>query len=370
MRSERGPGEGARPDWSEWEVDAKGEEEGDRPDWVIDGPRADAGAPAVSRPRPEGRPQSEEEPPRRRRAAGAAQAGPAVRPIGEWAPAERGGRGGRRAAPVAPVRAPAPAESPWGAEPAAEPPAVRRRPARRAEPVAEPVVERTAEPEPTPTDDRTAGDWTTEDWVAEAEAELAADSARSRRRRGRRAAGDGEPREQRPTAETDPATRAREICLRLLTGTARTRKQLADALRKREIPEEVAEEVLSRFEEVGLIDDTAFAAAWVESRHAGRGLARRALARELRNRGVAGAVVEEAVAQLDPEDEAVAARALVDRKLRGTAGLDRQVRIRRLVGVLARRGYPEGLAFRVVRDALEAEGESTEELEQWSPEDD
>ena len=154
---------------------------------------------------------------------------------------------------------------------------------------------------------------------------------------------------------SDPAARARAICLRLLTGSAKTRGQLADALRKREIPDDVAEEVLSRYEEVGLIDDAAFAEAWVESRHRGRGLARRALATELRSRGVDSEVVAEAVAQLDPEQEAATARALVERKLRSTAGLDRQVRMRRLGGMLARRGYPEGLAMRVVREALEAE---------------
>lgn len=124
--------------------------------------------------------------------------------------------------------------------------------------------------------------------------------------------------------------------------------------------------MLSRFEEVGLIDDAAFAAAWVESRHAGRGLARRALAQELRTRGVAGQLVEEAVAQLDQDEESATARVLVERKLRSTAGLERQARMRRLVGVLARRGYSEGLAFRVVREVLDAEGESAEELEDWS----
>jgi regulatory protein len=163
----------------------------------------------------------------------------------------------------------------------------------------------------------------------------------------------------------DPVDQARAICLRLLTGSARTRKQLADALRKRGIPEEAAEDVLSRFEEVGLIDDAAFAGAWVESRHSGRGLARRALARELRTRGVSSAVVEEAVGRLDPEQEAGTARDLVDRKLRATRGLDRQVRIRRLAGMLARRGYAEGLALRVVREALADEGEDAEELDQW-----
>lgn len=165
----------------------------------------------------------------------------------------------------------------------------------------------------------------------------------------------------------DPAAQARAICLRLLTGSPRTRRQLADALRRRGIPDEAAEEVLSRFEDVGLIDDAAFADAWVESRHTGRGLARRALARELRSRGVSGAVVDEAVGRLDPEQEAETARTLVDRKLRATRGLDRQVRIRRLAGMLARRGYPEGVALRVVREALAAEGEDEEELEHWLP---
>lgn len=161
----------------------------------------------------------------------------------------------------------------------------------------------------------------------------------------------------------DPAERARAICLRLLTGTPRTRKQLADALRKREIPEDVADEVLSRFEEVGLIDDGAFADAWVESRHHGRGLARRALARELRTKGVDSALIDEAVGQLDTEREEATARELVDRKLRATHGLDRDKRLRRLAGMLARKGYSEGMALRVVRQALQEEGEDTEGLE-------
>ncbi|NEB80200.1 recombination regulator RecX [Streptomyces sp. SID14478] len=176
---------------------------------------------------------------------------------------------------------------------------------------------------------------------------------------------DGPPdssRAERGEPSGDPAERARNICLRLLTGTPRTRKQLADALRKREIPDEVAQEVLSRFEEVGLINDSAFADAWVESRHHGRGLARRALARELRTKGVDSTVIDEAVGQLDAEREEETARELVARKLRSTRGLDRDKRLRRLAGMLARKGYSEGMALRLVRQALEEEGEETEDL--------
>ncbi|MFG2924095.1 recombination regulator RecX [Streptomyces sp. NPDC048305] len=162
----------------------------------------------------------------------------------------------------------------------------------------------------------------------------------------------------------DPVEQARNICLRLLTGTPRTRKQLADALRKREIPDEAAEEVLSRFEDVGLINDAAFADAWVESRHHGRGLARRALVRELRTKGVDSALIDEAVGQLDPEQEEETARELVARKLRSTRGLDRDKRLRRLAGMLARKGYGEGMALRVVRQAIEAEGEDLDGLDE------
>lgn len=165
---------------------------------------------------------------------------------------------------------------------------------------------------------------------------------------------EGSPASQGP--EADPEAVARAICLRLLTMAPKTRAQLAEALRKRDVPEDAANPVLERFSEVGLIDDEAFAAAWVSSRHAGRGLARRALAQELRHRGVAEETVKDAVARLDSDQEAETARRLVDRKLAATRGVEPQARMRRLVGMLARKGYPPGLAFRVVREALEAEG--------------
>jgi regulatory protein len=158
-------------------------------------------------------------------------------------------------------------------------------------------------------------------------------------------------------AVEDPEARARQVCLRLLTLAPRTRAQLADALRKRGIPDETADEVLSRFEDVGLIDDAAFARSWVESRHHGRGLASRALSAELKQRGVAPDEIRAAIdEQLSPDDEATAARRLIDRKLNSTRGLPPEQRTRRLAGLLARKGYPAGLAFRVIREALEAEG--------------
>jgi regulatory protein len=155
--------------------------------------------------------------------------------------------------------------------------------------------------------------------------------------------------------DADPKSVARAICLRLLTAAPKSRGQLAEALHRRNVPSAAAEAVLDRLTEVGLIDDEAFAAAWVQSRHRGRGLARRALAAELGRRGVQADVADEAVHGLDPEQELRTARELVRRRLAATAGLPTATRVRRLAGLLARKGYPAGVASQIVREALEAE---------------
>lgn len=167
-------------------------------------------------------------------------------------------------------------------------------------------------------------------------------------------------------ASRDPAERAREICLRQLAVRPRTRAELATALRRHGIAEPVVAQVLDRYHEVGMIDDAAFARAWVASRHHGQGLARRALGSELRQRGVAAEAVGEALGELDPETEAATARALVDRKLRSTTGSPQAV-VRRLVGMLARRGYPASLAFRVVKEALAADARTAEIADELDP---
>nr|WP_252446404.1 regulatory protein RecX [Pseudonocardia humida] len=165
---------------------------------------------------------------------------------------------------------------------------------------------------------------------------------------------------------------AREICLRLLTDRARTRHELAQALRREGVPDDAAEQVLGRFDEVGLIDDTAFAGQWVRSRHRYRGLGRRAIAAELRRKGVDDEIAGEALAEVDGEAEEQRARQLVDKKLRTMtlAGPDdRTAAIRRLVGMLARKGYGAGVAYGVVRAAMAEHGADEEFGDEPPPED-
>jgi SOS response regulatory protein OraA/RecX len=123
-----------------------------------------------------------------------------------------------------------------------------------------------------------------------------------------------------PGAATDPEALARQISLKLLTTAPRTRAQLAQALQRRGVPAHAAEAVLARFTDAGLIDDAAFARAWVESRHHSRGLSRRSLSAELRQRGVGSDDISEAVQALDPEQEAATARRLVGQAMARTRG--------------------------------------------------
>jgi regulatory protein len=156
--------------------------------------------------------------------------------------------------------------------------------------------------------------------------------------------------------EVGPESLAREICLRMLTLAPRSRAQLARALQRARIPDDTAEAVLGRFAEVGLIDDAEFAAAWVESRHPGKGLARDALAHELGERGVAEDVRLAAVDRIDADAELATARRLVARRLAATRHLSAVARARKLCAMLARKGYPEEIVLRVVREALRDEG--------------
>jgi regulatory protein len=152
--------------------------------------------------------------------------------------------------------------------------------------------------------------------------------------------------------DADPESVARTILLDALTGQARSRKELRERLARKAVPAELAERLLDRFTEVGLVDDAAFARSWVETRQRSRGLARRALAQELRRKGVDEETARSALDEVDPEDEEASARELVRKKLRSMQRLDRATATRRLVAMLGRKGYPPGLAFAVVRDEL------------------
>lgn len=152
--------------------------------------------------------------------------------------------------------------------------------------------------------------------------------------------------------EPDPEDVARAIVLKQLSMAPRSRQQLADKLRQRGCPADVTTRVLDRMEAVGLVDDEAYAQMVVRSKQATRGLAKRALARELRDKGVADATIDDALGSIDRESERALAEQVARKTMRRLAGLDPQVQARRLSGVLGRKGYPPSVVYAVVRDAV------------------
>lgn len=148
------------------------------------------------------------------------------------------------------------------------------------------------------------------------------------------------------------AAAARDICARLLAARMRSRHELATALARRGVADEVATSVLDRLERLRLVDDAEFARAFVADHRRERALGRTALRAELIRRGVDRGVADAALADIDVEDEYARARAFVASRLPAVLRADPQAARRRLYGQLQRRGYPADLITTVVADAL------------------
>lgn len=192
-------------------------------------------------------------------------------------------------------------------------------------------------------------------------ADDAAPGGASRGKGGRRAGG--------TAADTpeDPAREAKTACLKLLAVKPRSRADLAKSLARKGFQADDFEPVLDRLERAGLVDDAEYADMLVRSKHAYQGLARRALKSELLRQGVDRAVADEAVEAVDASAEEARARELVRKRLRAMSGVSQEAAIRRLVGMLARKGYGEGLAYRVVREELAEAGRETSLLDVPAP---
>jgi regulatory protein len=148
------------------------------------------------------------------------------------------------------------------------------------------------------------------------------------------------------------------LCLRLLTARARTRAELAGQLAKRGYPDDVSARVLDRLTDVGLVDDAGFAEQWVHSRRANAGKGKRALAAELHTKGVDNDVITSVLGGINPAAERGRAERLVRARLRRENLGDDDARVsRRLVAMLARRGFDQTMAYDVVSAELAGERE-------------
>ena len=168
----------------------------------------------------------------------------------------------------------------------------------------------------------------------------------------------------RAAEETDPYTRAKTIVYNQLAYSAKTRGQLRKKLQAEGFDAELIEPLLDKFEAAKLIDDAEYAQSFVAQKSRTKKLSRAALRRELAERGVHGEEAENALAQRTDEQEREDAAELVRKKLR--PGMDLSDRAekdrvtRRLLGMLARRGYSSSVSMSVIREELAAYGAEDE----------
>jgi len=153
--------------------------------------------------------------------------------------------------------------------------------------------------------------------------------------------------------ENSAHSEARNIVLNQLNFMPRSRRELEITLAKRHIEPDVAKSVLDRFEEIGTVDDIAFAELLIRSRCNTKRVSRSVLRQQLRQKGVDQEIIIDALMVITDDDELRMATELVERKARAMSRLEPDVRKRRLFGLLARKGYNTSIALRVIND-LEA----------------
>lgn len=168
----------------------------------------------------------------------------------------------------------------------------------------------------------------------------------------------------RAAEETDPYTRAKTIVYNQLAYSAKTRGQLRKKLQAEGFDAELIEPLLDKFEAAKLIDDAEYAQTFVAQKSRTKKLSRAALRRELSERGVRGEEAENALAQRTDEQEREDAAELVRKKLRPGMDLSDHAEkdrvTRRLLGMLARRGYSSSVSMSVIREELAVYGAEDE----------
>jgi regulatory protein len=160
-----------------------------------------------------------------------------------------------------------------------------------------------------------------------------------------------EPETIRRAVEKEEEHKVLEKALRYLSFRNRSIKELRTFLLGKGYDPEVISRTLTRLEEVGLVDDRAFAKAWAEVRVKSKGMGERLLERELRQKGIKKEAIREAVEGLGDEEERALSLALA--RVERLKGLDKETAKRRLAGFLQRKGYSGEVVYDVVRKAFE-----------------
>ena len=167
-------------------------------------------------------------------------------------------------------------------------------------------------------------------------------------------------RARQESSTTDPAERARALALAMLDRAQRSSADLKARLVAKDVEPAIADAIVARYIEVGLLDDGALAAMIARTRQTERGQAPRVIAAELRRKGFSETDIESALEHITGDVQWESARTLAESKWGRMSDLDSEVRVRRLSAFLGRKGYPASMVFGVVRDLIRADSEVAE----------
>lgn len=154
----------------------------------------------------------------------------------------------------------------------------------------------------------------------------------------------------------DAVNKAVDRAINLLSRRPRSTEEIRRRLKKASVEDDVIELAIERLEQLGYLDDVAFARFWIENRKTFKPRGSRALQYELRNKGVAEPIIRELVDDMVDENDAAyrAARKRVNR-FRGSQKQDFK---KKIGSFLQRRGFGYGVASRTIQtliDELEAD---------------
>lgn len=146
----------------------------------------------------------------------------------------------------------------------------------------------------------------------------------------------------------------------MLDRTQRSSADLKARLIAKDVEPAIADAIVARYIEVGLLDDGALAAMIARTRQTERGQAPRVIAAELRRKGFSETDIESALEHITADVQWESAKNLAESRWGRMSGLDSEVKMRRLTAFLGRKGYPASMMFGVVRDLVRADSEVAE----------
>ena len=165
-------------------------------------------------------------------------------------------------------------------------------------------------------------------------------------------------RARQESSTTDPAERARALAISMVDRAQRSSADLRAKLVAKDVEPNIADAIVARYIEVGLLNDKSLSAMIARTRQTERGQAPRVIAKELRRKGFSESDIASALEHITVDVQLESATALAASRWERMTGLDADVKARRLAAFLGRKGYPASMVFGLVRDLSRVDNEA------------